>query len=405
MRISRLICLHPDNEQISWATFNTKGQLVKSAVQVPLDSVTPQNNIPFILIPGTDVLLTQTDIPSKQQQRIIQAVPYALEEQLAEDVEDLHFALGKREPLSGNITVAVIARAKMDAYLQQLKAVGITTMVFIPDILAIPKPSDGWGILYLDDIVLIRTGLYAGFAIEPHCLGEALHSALLEHENNPPQQITVFSGAEPITTLTDLHALGIPITEETHPKGILAWFAQGLIETKPLNLLQGDYRPQDKMVKLLRPWRLTAILLLLWGGLLMAEQWIEYYRLSQQRQLLNAQIEKIYRGAFPKARKIVNPRVQMEQKLTALRAQQGSSAPNEKFLSTLTKISTHLARTPAFNLKRLDYRQGKFDIQLTVANLQALEHLKHRLTNLGFTVEIQSATSRNTKVESRLRIE
>jgi general secretion pathway protein L len=405
MRTSLLIRLHSDtNQQVSWATFDTAGHLVESALQVPLDTIPRHPRPPLVLIPGTDVVLTQADIPSKQWKRIVQAVPYALEEQLAEDVEKLHFALGKREPLSGDIAVAVIARAQMDSYWQQLSAVGLRPTMLIPDILAVPKPADGWGVLYFDEVVLVRTGPQAGFAIESDCLGAALQMALIEHENVPPQQIVVFSGTEPATALTELHALGIPVTVETHEQGVLAWLAQGVIENKPLNLLQGGYRPQDKVATYLRPWRLTAALLILWGGLSVAKQWAEYQQLSQQRQALNAQIEKIYRDTFPQASKIVNPRVQMAQKLKTLRAQQTRTTPEDDFLFILNKISTPLVRTPGFSLKRIDYRQGRFDIQLTVANLQALEYLKQRLTRLGLRVEILSAISRHKQVESRLRI-
>lgn len=395
MRLSLLIYLHADN-QISWATFDTAGRLINSATHVPLNTLPRHNSPPLVLIPGTEILLTQTNIPSKQLQKIVQAIPYALEEQLAENVENLHFALGKREPQSGNLAVAVIARSKMDTYLEQLgNTGGIMPRVLMPDILAVPKPADGWGILYLNDIVLVRTDLHAGFAIEPDCLNTALQMALIE-EANPPEQITIFSGTESAATLPDL---GIPVTEKTHEQGVLAWLAQGLIDNNPLNLLQGNYSSQSSS---LRPWLLTAILLLLWGGLYAGQQWIEYQQLSQQRQALNTQIKKIYRDTFPEARKIVNPRVQMEQRLKALRAQLANSTTDENFLYILNKIST--PRTPGFNLKRIDYRQGRFDIQLEVVNLQALENLKQQLSNLGLTVKIQSAISRNKLIKSRLQI-
>jgi len=394
MRHNLLIHLQSDKQQVNWATFDATGSVIDSATHVPLNAVPRQHNKQaLVLIPGTDVLLTQTNISSKQPQKIIQAVPYALEDQLAEEVENLHFALGKRAP--GNIPVAVIARRQMDAYIQQLGAVGITPAALIPDMLAVPKPAEGWGILYLNNIVLARTDLYAGFAIELDCFGAALDDA--------PQQITVFSDTQNRgMALSDLH--GIPVIEKTHEQGILAWLAQGLIENQPLNLLQGDYRPQDKIASLLRPWRLTAVLLLLWGGLYIGKQWIEYQQLSQQRQALNRQIEKVFRDTFPDARKIVNPRVQMEQRLKALSAQQGRRAQGDNFLSILNKISTPLSRTPGFYIKQIDYRQGRFELQLEVANLQALENLKQGIRNQGLTVEIQSAVSRNGSVESRLRI-
>lgn len=401
---SLLIRLHGDiNQHVSWATFDEKGHLLENAHDVPLNTVPRHNRPPFVLIPSTDIVLTQADVPSKQWKRIVQAVPYALEEQLAEDVEDLHFALGKREPISGDIAVAVIARRQIEAYLQQLNTIGLTPASLIPDMLAVPKTTEGWSLLYLKDIVLVRTGLQTGFAIEIDCLSIALQLALTEHQANPPQQITVFTGTQAATRLTDLHALGIPIIEKTNDKSVLAWLAQGLIDDKPLNLLQNNYRSQDKIATLWRPWRLTAALLVLWGALFMAKQWIDYRQLNQQRQALNAQIEKVYRDTFPQARKIVNPRVQMEQKLKALRAE-GNITQDEHFLTLFNKISTPLARTPGFQIKRIDYNQRHFDIQLTVSNLQALEYLKQRLTRLDLTVEINQAISRNNQVNSRLRI-
>jgi len=401
MRSSLFIRLHTD-KQISWAIFDPAGQLIESATDVSLDTV-PRNRPPLVLIPGTDVVLTEADIPTKQWQRIVQAVPYALEEQFADDIENLHFALEK--PRSGNIAVVVIARSQMEGYLQQLDAAGLTPAILTPDILAVPKSADGWSILCLDEIVLVRTGLYSGFAIELDCLNVALQIALTELETNPPQQITVFSGTQSNSALIELEALGLPITEHIDEKGIFAWLAQGLVEHKPLNLLQGDYRPQDKMISLLRPWRLTTLLLVLWGGLIMAKQGVEYQQMTQQRQTLNAQIEKVYRETFPEARKVVNPRVQMEQKLKALRAQKFHKKKGDNFLSILNKISSPLTRTPGFKLKRIEYRQAHFDLVLEVANLQALDYLKKRLSRLSLTVEIQSAISQNNFVETRLRIQ
>ena len=49
-----------------------------------------------VLVPGTDVLLAEPDLPLKPGVKLQQLVPYALEEHLADDIDDLHFALGKR---------------------------------------------------------------------------------------------------------------------------------------------------------------------------------------------------------------------------------------------------------------------------------------------------------------------
>ncbi|BAP57013.1 general secretion pathway protein L [Thioploca ingrica] len=394
---------HQPDDPISWASFDYHGALLESEVQTSFSTIPTINRSVVVLIPSTDIVLTSVDIPSKQWQRVVQAVPYALEEQLAEDIDNLHFALGKRDAM-GNIAVAIIAHKQMGTYLQQLTTVNLTPTVLIPDILAVPQPEQGWGILPIDNIVLVRTGAQAGFAIEPPCLKTALSMALLEHKTDLPQQLVIFTDTHTPSLLPDLQELEIPIIEEVHETNRFAWLVQGIARNNWLNLLQGVYRPHNKIVNLWRPWRLTAMLLILLGGLHIAKQILAYQQLVQQRQILTAQIEKIYRETFPQAHKVVNPRVQMEQQLQQLRTQHNPQTSTDHFLYWLNQLSTPLQHTPGFNLKQIDYQPGQFDLYLEIDNLQALEHLKQRLSRLGFTAEIQSATSRSQVVESRLRI-
>ena len=394
---------HQPDAPISWASFDANGVLLESKIQTSLSTIPTGNRSVVVLIPSTDIVLTQADIPSKQWQRVVQAVPYALEEQLAEDIDNLHFAIGKRDAI-GSIAVAIIAHNQMITYLQQLKTINLTPTMLIPDILAVPQPKQGWGLLPIDNIVLVRTGAQAGFAIEPQCLTAALSLALLEYKTDLPEQLVIFTDTFTPSLLPHLAELEIPIIEEVHETNVFAWLELSSAKNKGLNLLQGSYRPQNRIVNLWRPWRLTAVLLILLGGLHLAKQILAYQQLVQQRQILTAQIEKIYRETFPQAHKIVNPPVQMEQQLQQLRTQQQPPTSTEHFLAWLNQISAILQHTPGFNLQQLDYQPGQLDLFLEIDNLQALEHLKQRLNRLGFTAEIQSATSRSQTVESRMRI-
>src|SRR5436853_826651 len=77
------------------------------------------------LVPGADVLLAEPEIPVKAGAKLQQVVPYALEEQLADDIDDLHFAIGKRAADSARTPVAVIRRSLMDEWLTSLKSSGL----------------------------------------------------------------------------------------------------------------------------------------------------------------------------------------------------------------------------------------------------------------------------------------
>jgi general secretion pathway protein L len=271
--------------------------------------------------------------------------------------------------------------------------------VLIPDVLAVPMPAEGWGILFSNQLALVRTDWQAGFAIEVDNLVKALQLV-----TSPPQQLVIYNHSP---ALSQLATLGIPITvvmEEDSEEVVLDWLVQGGLAKHPLNLLQGDYRRQDKWINVWRQWRLTVILLIIFGGLYLANQYSEYRQLVEQYEILTKQLEQVYRDTFPEARKVVNPRVQMEQQLKTLRAANVPTSPIRNIFQLLDKISIPLARTPGFTLKQLDYQAGRLDLQLEVANFQSLEYLKKRLTNLGVTVEILSAVNRNEIVVSRVRI-
>ena len=63
-----------------------------------------------LLVPGSEVTLAEPELPVRGGARLAQAVPFALEEQLASDVESLHFAVGARTAGS-NLMIGLIFTA------------------------------------------------------------------------------------------------------------------------------------------------------------------------------------------------------------------------------------------------------------------------------------------------------
>src|SRR5690606_35238517 len=58
-----------------------------------------------LLVPGTDVALFSVQLPPGNEARLQQLAPLALEEQVSEDLENLHFAVGARDGQSGQVPV------------------------------------------------------------------------------------------------------------------------------------------------------------------------------------------------------------------------------------------------------------------------------------------------------------
>src|SRR5687767_12373522 len=96
----------------------------------------------IVLVPGTDILLAEPVVPLKGGVKLAQVVPFALEEQLGTDIDDLHFAFGKRDKRPG-IPVAVASHARMEAWLGALRAAGIQTDTVYPETALLPVTPNG----------------------------------------------------------------------------------------------------------------------------------------------------------------------------------------------------------------------------------------------------------------------
>ncbi|HAJ91956.1 MAG TPA: type II secretion system protein GspL [Gammaproteobacteria bacterium] len=351
-----------------------------------------------VLVPGADCLLTRVNIPGRSRQKLLRAVPYALEEQVSEDVDKLHFAVGAGME-EGEWPVAVVGKEYMDSLLAAIADAGLDVQQVIPEILAIPYAGNETSVLVEHDIALVRTGNVSGYAADSDNLGMLLAlQKVAEDEQLPALHLYVRQD----TLQPDTAGFSGETRVEPYAGDPLTVFAQGL-DAKAINLLQGAYGRAGDWAQVLRPWRATAALLV--AGVLVSSvvMGIDYYRLSRESEQLGAQIEETFRKALPGSKRIVNPRVQMQQQLDSLQRRAGAGGG---FLSLLGQSGAVLKGMQGVEISGANFRAGRLDMDLVVANLQLLDQLKQALIQPGrLEVEIQSATTdKDQRVQSRLRI-
>jgi general secretion pathway protein L len=351
-----------------------------------------------VLVSGADGLLTRVNIPGSSRQKLLRAVPYALEEQLSEDVDNLHFAMGTTLEEEG-WPVAVIRKQVMDSLMAEFSAAGLDVQQVIPEILALPYNTDETSVLVENDVALVRTGYSSGFAVDSDNLGMLLAARMNEEEDTVPQ-LHLFVRKDELRP--DMAEYVGETTVEPFSGDPLNVFARGL-DARSINLLQGAYSRSGDWATLLRPWRATAALLV--AGILVSNvaMGVDYFRLSRESGQLRAQIEQTFREASPETQRIVNPRIQMQQQLDKLQQQRGAGGG---FLSLLGQSGQVLKGMQGVEVSGATFRAGRLDIDITVANLQLLDQLKQALMEGDrLSVEIQSATTgQDQRVHSRLRI-
>jgi len=391
-------------EQVSWLRVSDDAEQRWSMSRGTLSDASREATAcqVIVLVPGVDVLLTQVVVPSRQRQHIVNAVPYALEDQLASDIDDIHFALGPRNE-AGEVAVVVVAQAHMHDWLGHLRDAGLEPDIMVPDILALPAVDRGWSVLHDGDSVLLRRGQFAGAAIDTSVAAQWFELALAEQGESHPGQIKLFDCQHDSEQRLVLNTGDVSVELVAQDEAPLPFLARHFSAGQIINLIQGDYSPREQVGRLLRPWRLAAALVVLVLVLGIGRTIADFMTLSATSDSLRSQINQVYLDTFPDARKVVDARLQMQRKLDELSV--GGAALGQGFLSLLTLMAEPLKKIDSIELRHVAYQDGRLSLALRINNLQLLEQLKQGLlANKGLNVEIQSASSRDDAVEARLQL-
>ena len=399
MRNMLLLRANPsDDQRWSWLHLDSTGE-VRGVIHTGslADAAAQAEGLRvLVLMPATDCLLTSVNVPGRNRKKLLQAAPYALEEQLSDDVENLHFAIGAGLD-DGSWQVAVINKQRMGTLMAALAEAGLDVQQVIPEQLAVPHAEAGDSVLIDHDMAIVRSGMYSGYAVDSDNLGIVLAAGKQDDEDSAVLQLYVEQDASP-----DPADYPAETRIEHYARNPLSILARGL-DLKAINLLQGEFGQSGEWNRVWRPWRATAALLL--AGVLVsnAVMAVDYYRLGKESERLKMQIEATFRKAFPETKRLVNPRAQMQQKLDKLQNSQGKG---NRFLDLIGQAGVVIKDIKGVEITGANYRGGRLDLDLMVSNLQLLDQLKQALAKGNkLSVDIQSATTESDqRVKSRLRI-
>ena len=358
----------------------------------------------LVLIPAVDILITSVNIPTRNRQRLIQAIPYSLENELTEDIDDLHFAAGIMDSES-TTPVAIISRQKLAEWLDKLDSAGVEPLGLYPDLLGLPLDSDSWSLYQDDENLQIRTQANLGFSVDAINGDEFLKLALQQAGETAPKKLTLYNlkGNPPSLDLESIAPeCEIIVKEIDSFSHLTTLLGNSLNEKEQINLLQGEYQRVDKMTLQWKRWLPAAVLGLILVALSIGTSVQEYFNYKQQSTELHTQIRQTFQQAFPNVKRIVDPRVQMEQQLKKM--QQGQSGNFAQFASLFVPAASVIKNSPNTTLENITFRDGQLNLQLTIKELQALENLKKTIESKRLNVEIRSANASDNKVTSHLRI-
>ena len=382
--------------EVSWATTSATGKLRLGSSRLDQVPRSPGERL-VVLVPGAEVLVTEVALPGGSKRLLRQSLPFLLEEDLAGEVEDLHFASGPGSS-AGKAAVAAVDRARMTHWLTMLAEAGLHPTVLTPTTLAVPVSPGRWTLLLTEEGFLARLGDWRVFAGEIANLEHYLRA-----ETSLAVEAEITTEVEVINCTDQDFALGLDWLQLAPPRPgqFLAVLAEGYGTRPYLNLRQGDFAGSARWRETFRRWRLpliaAAALLLLLG----VDASLDHMRLTSEANRLSQEISATFLQAFPGSHRVVKARAQMEQKLKELR---GGNQQN-LFFALYDKMAPLLAATGNPGLEFLRFNNSRLELDLNLASLEVLEKLKNDLTKAGIAAEIRTAENSGGKVRARLSLE
>ena len=338
-----------------------------------------------VLVPAAAMTLTSVHLPEKGQRQALKALPFMLEEALAEDVDAMHFTVGPRD--GDALSVVAVAHEQMQTWLSCLTEAGLKVKRIVPDCLALPLQECQWAAMNFGNELLLRTGLATGQSLPLPWLPIAL------------EQLRPAQGEVSVASYTDMQLEGVELKPQSLELPMLV-LARGILHA-PVNLLSGVYTPKREYSKQLMMWKSAAIVIAIACVLALVNKGLTIHQVNGQIADLKAQSESIYQQVVPGNSRIVNLRSQMESQLRALQGQ-GTGA---EFFAMLDGLQDAFKQVPELKPNSLRFESARNEIRMQVSakNYAQIEKFKE-IVGRRFQLDGGTMNSGEDQVTSTLTL-
>ncbi len=412
-----VIRLREEDEAVEWVQADGNGTLrsrLSSGTLAEAAADVGERTV-VVLVPSTEVLTTTVHMPIRSVSKLRTALPFALEENLADDVGELHFALGERQE-NNRIPVAVVADSKMAGWLGRLREAGLEPAILAAENHGLARIPGTMSVLVDGGTVMFNDGAETEFVMQDvkpsdvlvvaGRLGEGQNDEQQQEEQDDSAHLLVFCSAENEQQLShdwialrhELQSVDVNVL----PDGVTPKLAVTVAAGHGVNLLQGSYGRKAEYSGLFKPWKTAAVLLLGLAFVGMALKGVDYYRLQEERTALQAQFMTEYRSLRPNdTRDIVDPLGTV----TSLRREMGASTAPQVFLPSLRELGSALAANSEARIEAISYRAGVIDLRVTAPDVATLDGIQKAVSSSGrFRASIQSTDQVADQINGRIQI-
>ncbi|MEZ5893093.1 MAG: type II secretion system protein GspL [Parvularculaceae bacterium] len=307
--------------------------------------------------------------PPKAAAQFRAAAGFLLEDELAENLDQVHVATARHE--SGAGIALAIKKSDIEMWRAAFEDAGIAPDVMTVDYALLPM-EPGRAYIYDRPQRILGTVGLKGFSVE-RPLAEGLVMAILEAED---VQDVVFHGARTVDVGAK-EGVTVDWRGQLRLEDMVMLYAQGLQAGVAPNFLQGAYRKRRDWRKSAGRWRRVAMLAAASVAAVFALSVADTTRSLRIAEDLRKETLELHRAAFPEAAAEA-PRDFARRILSA-------SANRPAFITLTNAVAESTASTGGVEIDRIRYnaQRGEYFVSLHFADIAQFEALKRALSARG----------------------
>jgi general secretion pathway protein L len=360
----------------------------------------------ILLVPSEKVRITQVKIPTTNLAKIRQALPFAVEELIADELETTHLATGDiRRNNNGLIDVAIVRHQLIIEWIDLCHQFDLTPQYIFPDGLCIPWEVNSWSFFLDHERVLVRSDHLHAQA-SSISLSNILLNEMVQTSNNraniaAPPQINFYATESDLDTFKQWRS-NLSVTPNHDQRDSL--FHEDIFEimamqsvthvNELINLRQGGYRVPIDNRNQDSSWRKIATVAMA-GCLLFAMVCVGkglWY--NAKSSAIEKQSVALYKQIYPQATRVFNPRRQME---TAISNFSGGDTDANIFMDSLVDITKVIASNQSSEvaIQSMIFNAGNpeaMSMTMLVGQEDALDEMQGRLADTDLRLTVNKST-------------
>jgi general secretion pathway protein L len=332
----------------AWRLFDARGGLLREGAS-PLTDI-PRAKIVEAVLPAQRVLFARLRLPRVNTATIRELLPYAVEDRLLADPAQIHAVAGATNA-RGETIVEVVDRDWLATMTGAMARAGLAPRSAWCESDLVPRKPGEWHVVWGRERGLLVDDEGVAATFDPGgALPLAVRIALDESAARGERPAALHVHADGDAALPDLARWSSESAVRCEAGE--SWNELTLATPRsPLNLLQGELAPRSAIAWRMQPAAMALAATI--AALQVAFVALDTWRLQSEKRSIEAKREAIFRAAFPEARVVVDPELQMARNLAELQRSRGLPGGDD-FLVQLTRAAQASAR-----VRGVDYANGR----------------------------------------------